>query len=250
MSRMSVASLFSFVVWLPGMCEQHVSMSRSDLYREILRQTAAWDDSVFTKRHRRPPGVGITLYSSYTPFSSNEGSDHSQPSTCSAAAILEEDRRLSCGPHKTIVSLPPGPTDVIRVPELAELNRCQGSCYQRGLYCKPVLTRQVTLPVLHVNMSSGRAVVQCAEVTVTVHDRCRCSCAVRPSHCSDKQVYSYGDCSCKCSNMTEALECMARNKEWDPSSCTCGCPHTLSCSTGFYFDTSACRCQLVPQDAS
>ncbi|KAG0431980.1 hypothetical protein HPB47_021294 [Ixodes persulcatus] len=163
---------------------------------------------------------------------------------CPASELLAEHKRLSCRPRKTLVSLPPGPPEVIRFPKLVELERCHGSCYQESHLCHPVATQQIIVQVITVNLTEGRPLAQCTEVIMEKHSKCSCGCRIKKSHCSESQVYAASECTCKCKNLAEAKRCTNSNKVWNPSRCSCDCLRDeTSCSTGFYFSKDDCRCQ-------
>ncbi|XP_064473262.1 platelet-derived growth factor subunit A-like isoform X2 [Ornithodoros turicata] len=226
--------------WSPVESRLYRNMSREDLYKEVLRQVGP------SAAKTRQTNGRVRLYSStsFEPHYLTHEVAHvpPEPAACSAEDILQEDMRLSCGPRKTLVPLPPAPPDVIRLPQLAEVYQCSGSCFQ-SLYCDPIATSAIAVPVLHVNFSSGEPVVECSHVTMIEHKRCRCACRLQRHDCNSKQIYSEDECSCKCRNVLEAFECMEMDKIWRPLLCSCECPRILVCSTGFHFNHDSCRCE-------
>ncbi|KAL0272697.1 UNVERIFIED_CONTAM: hypothetical protein PYX00_005569 [Menopon gallinae] len=79
------------------------------------------------------------------------------------------------------------------------------------------------------------------------HTKCRCLCRKQPEDCHPSQVYNESSCSCECTNQDAERKCKAQrqnNKIWNKDICSCQCREELECSTGLYFDTTTCRCEV------
>ncbi|XP_037519729.1 balbiani ring protein 3 [Rhipicephalus sanguineus] len=213
-----------------------VSISRKELYREIIRQ--------LSPKHLRKNtiGHGPVFYDYQDVFAAPSDEEP----LCVAAAVLAEDRRATCRPRKQLVPLPPGPPEVLRFPRLVELKRCEGACDHGGRHCWPTVKNSVNIKVVRVNVTEGKTQAQCAEEIMEEHVKCSCKCPVDKSRCSPNQVYVASECTCLCPDLQKLHQCKGMNRTWDPEQCTCVCMEgEQDCSTGYYFSKHECRCMPV-----
>ncbi|KAK8758404.1 hypothetical protein V5799_003966 [Amblyomma americanum] len=147
--------------------------------------------------------------------------------------------------QRTGPSLPPGPPEVLRLPRLVEIERCEGSCHQRGRSCRPVAARVIAVQVVRVNVTSGKPQAQCAEEHLERHEKCTCMCELDKSHCTSQQVFVESICACHCPDLAEMHLCNGPDRRWDSATCQCTCLEG-ECSTGFHFSKKECRC--VPME--
>lgn len=85
---------------------------------------------------------------------------------------------------------------------------------------------------------------KCMFVEVEKHLRCGCRCMMTEASCDPvKQEFMPERCSCVCKDSSMASQCADNGKMWDPMTCQCECPPTVSrhCSTGAVFDNDECR---------
>ncbi|XP_077487657.1 vascular endothelial growth factor A-like [Amblyomma americanum] len=210
-------------------------LSRKELYREILRQLAP---SGF---HKARPTSGPAWYD----FEDGFAAPAADGPECSAPDVLKADKRTTCRPRKRLVQLPPGPPEVLRLPRLVEIERCEGSCHQRGRSCRPVAARVIAVQVVRVNVTSGKPQAQCAEEHLERHEKCTCMCELDKSHCTSQQVFVESICACHCPDLAEMHLCNGPDRRWDSATCQCTCLEG-ECSTGFHFSKKECRC--VPME--
>ncbi|KAG7198352.1 hypothetical protein KM043_005744 [Ampulex compressa] len=167
----------------------------------------------------------------------------------------ERSNAIPASPAPCIPELQPVPlkqdndTATFYFPSCTRIKRCGGCCSHNLLKCQPITSRTLNFEVLMTAIENSRDLVYKGKVIVPLeeHTSCKCECGIKEHHCTDKQDYIPGECTCRCRNQDEATKCAMNNeaKYWDPKRCTCLCKIVQECTTGFYFDYNTCSCQQV-----
>ncbi|XP_063988913.1 vascular endothelial growth factor A-A-like isoform X2 [Diachasmimorpha longicaudata] len=135
---------------------------------------------------------------------------------------------------------------VVYHPYCIKIKRCSGCCSHPLLTCRAVKneTRNFEIFVAKITEDGSLGHQYKEIVTLEEHTKCQCQCKTLAEHCTEKQDYIAGECSCRCRNSDEKIKCLNNNKTklWDPDSCVCLCRNTQECNTGFFFDQNTCRC--------
>ncbi|KAK2716388.1 hypothetical protein QYM36_010821 [Artemia franciscana] len=130
-------------------------------------------------------------------------------------------------------------------PTCTRIERCGGCCNSELLVCEPIKKETVLLEITKIEFQRGGRPMRLSGrevIPVEKHLSCKCGCKVKPSDCSEIQVYSVGDCKCDCRNIEAKRICdLDSEKIWDPSRCICFCRKERTCASGFYFDVTSCR---------
>lgn len=152
----------------------------------------------------------------------------------------------TCMPTKQLIEFPkPANPNYMLFPSCTRVPRCGGCCTSPLLNCEPTASTNVTYKVMEVGYSipggGSFAFLEHVFVTVEKHDRCRCQCRQKPSDCNSLQRYE--GCRCICTNTADMQRCVGSDRSWDNTVCRCKCRGSKLCSSGFYYDTTSCKCQ-------
>ncbi|XP_022252631.1 uncharacterized protein LOC111088063 [Limulus polyphemus] len=77
------------------------------------------------------------------------------------------------------------------------------------------------------------------------HEKCTCACKTKAEDCTVSQEYRPEECRCVCKNEEVRKNCQGEGRVWNNEECRCKCPTYARCSTGFFFNTITCRCQVM-----
>ncbi|XP_030382637.1 vascular endothelial growth factor A-A, partial [Scaptodrosophila lebanonensis] len=157
----------------------------------------------------------------------------------------------SCSPQPTIVELKPVPEVgehtaalVTYQPACTRVQRCNGCCGSTLISCQPTQTEILQLRVNKVERTGSSIKRSHAIVEVEQHLACKCDCRIKESDCNAYQLYDKSLCRCQCQNTDARDKCLKQQEQkyWDDANCTCACRYIQNCTTGTYFDETACKC--------
>lgn len=157
-----------------------------------------------------------------------------------------------CRPQKSVVKVAENAqTDgVLLWPPCVYLNRCGGCCASELMTCRPTAVSSVNVTVLQARYTGPQSNPFANEglrvIAMDQHEKCSCGCKEQPEDCTPLQEYRKNECRCICANQYEATRCQQRpNKFWDSRECICKCRDPLDCSSGLFFSTKTCRCEML-----
>lgn len=96
----------------------------------------------------------------------------------------------------------------------------------------------------------------CGSYRVKIVLNCICNCAYVKYNivqdqkscfnCPNDLTQTYDPFTCRCVCASSCQNCKSPQIWYEYPNCTCGCPKSLICPTGQYFDRRQCACKCIP----
>lgn len=173
--------------------------------------------------------------------------------TCARDHVTKSLRgQAACTPRDKVVPVPwPRHIQADQVtPSHVTVKRCSGGCHTLSLDCVSTNTvkRKVEVLLARCPLGGGKCEKECAHVEVEDEVECQCGCRKKAEECREDQTFQKETCSCQCTDIVSLTSCQESGRSWDSSSCSCLCPHSITCSPGQELDTDTCTCLSVSSD--